>query len=303
MRTMLSRQATLDSIGKLMVRTLILFSLTLLFRLSACSPHYHLPIVTSSSRPISPVPSLPSPIPSVTASPECLAIPGKIESSTISTTNLPNPLRFKIYLPPCYAERMEKGYPVLYLFHGQTYDENQWVRIGVPPITDRLIASGEISPFIIVMPYDPYWKQPNEYKFADAVTENLIPYIDSTYRTLADRYHRTVGGLSRGGGWALHLGLTRSDLFGAIGAHAPVIFSTDGSHVEDWLAALPPDQMPRIYLDIDENDQDLAAIRLLEDMLTAANVPHEWHLFTGYHDEDYWSAHVEEYLRWYAVGW
>jgi hypothetical protein len=61
--------------------------------------------------------------------------------------------------------------------------------------------------------------------------------------------------------------------------------------------------MPLFYLDISENDQDLDNARWLENILTIREIPHEWHLNTGFHTEEYWASHMEEYLRWYASGW
>ena len=110
-----------------------------------------------------------------------------------------------------------------------------------------------------------------------------------------------MGGLSRGAGWAIHLGLGNPAVFGAIGGHSPVIFYADVSQIPDWLDELP--EGTRVYLDSGENDQDLNNTRWLEQLLTDHRVPHEWHLNTGFHDEIYWRAHVEQYLRWYAAGW
>jgi enterochelin esterase-like enzyme len=216
---------------------------------------------------------------------------------------MPNPLRFIVYLPPCYAERTDLRYPVLYLFHGQFYDENQWVRIGAPGTADRLITSGEIPPFLIVMPFDPYPKQPYEYGFDETFLKELIPYIDSNYCTFADRFHRALGGVSRGSSWSIHFGLSRPELFGEFGMHSPVIFDSDGLIVEKWLDIIKPELMPQIYLDVSENDQNIQNASWLEDILTSRGIPHEWHLNTGFHTEEYWSVHVEEYLRWYASGW
>jgi enterochelin esterase-like enzyme len=234
---------------------------------------------------------------------DCLAIPGQVEADSLPSQSLAETLEFLIYLPPCYNEHGSQHYPVLYLLHGQTYTNDQWVRLGAPAIADRLIAAGDAPPFIIVMPYDPSWKQPTEYGFAEALTEELIPYVDAHYRTIPSRGQRAIGGLSRGAGWAIHLGLTRPDLFAAFGAHSPVVFWTDGPHLGEWLKAIPPDLLPRIYLDIGDNDHELQTALELEDILNQQNIPHEWHLYPGYHEEAYWHAHVEEYLRWYVTGW
>jgi enterochelin esterase-like enzyme len=214
-------------------------------------------------------------------------------------------MEYTVYLPPCYDVQLDRRYPVLYLIHGQNYNNDQWDRLGVDETADALIAAGEIPPFLIVLPRDRSWAQPNEDGFGQVVADQLIPAIDRQYRTLPDRADRAVGGLSRGAGWAVHLGLSRWELFGEIGGHSLPVFWNDTAHIRGWLAAIPPDALPRIYLDIGEKDRPsiMASARWFEHLLSEKDIPHEWHLFPGYHEEAYWQAHVEDYLRWYAQGW
>ncbi len=262
--------------------------------------------------PVTPSPTLsfiesPTPAPSLSSAPRATGTPacspGRIEAVDIPTSHLADPLHASIYLPPCYSEEQERHYPVLYLFHGLGDTDQQWIRLGAPSTASRLILADQVPPFLIVMPYDPKWLEPNQYGFEAAVIEDLLPFVDSHYRTLPDPADRAVGGLSRGSGWALHFGLSHPELFGAIGAHSVVLFGSDGMMVNKWLAGLSPQSMPRIFLDIGDHDRGLAGAEILEAQLTAANIPHEWHLNMGYHTDSYWSAHVEAYLRWYAAGW
>jgi enterochelin esterase-like enzyme len=214
-------------------------------------------------------------------------------------------MEYIVYLPACYDEQPERRYPVLYLIHGQNYNNDQWDRLGADETADALISSGEVPPFLMVMPRDRSWAQPNEDMFGKVVADELIPYIDQHYRSLTERTYRAVGGLSRGAGWAVHLGLSRWELFGAIGGHSLPVFWNDTSHVRQWLEDIPSEALPRIYLDIGEKDRPsiLVSATWFEKLLTEKGIPHEWHLFPGYHEEAYWQAHVEEYLRWYSKGW
>jgi enterochelin esterase-like enzyme len=249
----------------------------------------------------------PLPSPSASASPvnsqTCPVGAGQILQQSLTTALLPQPLAFRVYLPPCYASQPEHHYPVLYLLHGQTYNDDQWVRLGISALADRLISTGEIPPLIMVMPRENNWLQPDETNFGKAVTDALLPWIDSRYRTIPERASRAIGGVSRGAAWAIHLGLTRWQLFGAIGAHSLPIFWTDSEQVSHWLEAIPSGSIPRIYIDISTNDEDLASAVDFETLLNKRGIPHEWYIRPGYHGEDYWKAHVEEYLRWYAVAW
>jgi hypothetical protein len=70
-----------------------------------------------------------------------------------------------------------------------------------------------------------------------------------------------------------------------------------------WLNSIPPESYPQIYIDIGNQDPGLNIARSVEAMLTAQTFPHEWHMFTGAHEEGYWSIHLKKYLLWYACEW
>lgn len=248
-----------------------------------------------------------TPIPTSAASPAlvCLSRGGQVELGEVISTRLEDPLKYRAWLPPCYAQHPERRYPVLYLLHGMDATDEQWERLGAGETAARLIAAGEISPFIIVMPLDPDWEQPTQVNFGLALVDDLIPHIDARYRTHAERLQRAIGGLSRGGAWAIHLGLSHWEAFSAFGGHSPSIFWSDAVKIPLWLDAIPSAQLPAIYLDIGDHDTPelLEAATGFEALLTEKNIPHEWHLFSGYHEEAYWSKHLEDYLRWYASAW
>jgi len=313
------------------LKPILAFPIVLLFllTLSACtgganpintwipaqaSPTDLTPTKTRPAASTTPIPSATSttqgstPTPEATASPtqpDCLAKGGKIVKGELDTDLLLKPLEYRLYLPPCYFEERDRRYPVLYLIHGQSYNDDQWDRLGADETADDLIAEGEIAPFLIAMPRDRTWEQPTEDMFGEAVVEVLIPFIDQNYRTLPGRTYRAVGGLSRGAGWAVHLGLSHWELFGAIGCHSLPVFHSDTSRIRKWLDAIPPEALPRIYLDIGDRDRPniLRSALWFEDILTQKKIPHEWYLFSGYHEEAYWKAHLEQYLRWYAQNW
>ena len=134
-----------------------------------------------------------------------------------------------VYTPPGYEADKEKRYPVLYLQHGGGEDETGWTRQGkVNFILDNLIAAKKAVPMIVVMEKgyatragaaaEPKAKGFNFGAFEDVVLKDLIPMIDSTYRTLADREHRAIAGLSMGSAQAMQIGLTHLDTFSAVGA-------------------------------------------------------------------------------------
>lgn len=141
-----------------------------------------------------------------------------------------------IYTPPGYDKEPERRYPVLYLQHGGGEDETGWTRQGnVNFILDNLIAAGKAKPMIVVMEKG-YATRSGEAKtttppargsgdggaFEDVVLKDLIPMIDATYRTHADKNHRAIAGLSMGGGQALRIGLTHLDTFAVVASFSGV---------------------------------------------------------------------------------
>jgi enterochelin esterase-like enzyme len=164
--------------------------------------------------------------------------PSKIQGAT---------RRAFIYTPPGYDSSTQR-YPVLYLQHGAGEDETGWSSQGrVNYIMDNLIAQGRAKPMIIVMengggsalfarglprattrqssaapataPAGPGGRgnSPFNNSFEEILLKEVIPMIDANYRTLADREHRAMAGLSMGGGQTLSIGLTHLDTFSALG--------------------------------------------------------------------------------------
>jgi enterochelin esterase-like enzyme len=249
-----------------------------------------------------PIKITPDPSPTKRA---CLRAGGRVEVFEFTTPLLRDPLIYRIYLPPCYDEDTQQAYPVLYLIHGQTYSDTQWDRLGVPEAANKLIASGQASAFIVVMPRDRVWLEPTEDDFGLAVEQALVSWIDEYYRTIPDRAHRAVGGLSRGGAWAVDIGFSHPEVFGAVGVHSGFVFQSDIQPIYQWLNDIPEGMTPRIYLDIGNADRPemLKSASWLEALLTRFDIPHEWHMFAGEHEEEYWRAHVNDYLRWYTQEW
>jgi enterochelin esterase-like enzyme len=130
-----------------------------------------------------------------------------------------------VYTPPDYNKDMTKRYPVLYLQHGYGEDEHGWPEQGKANlIMDNLIAEGKAKPFIIVMTYG----MTNEVKmgglrnfdikpFQTVLVDELIPYIDTNYRTLSDQPNRAMAGLSMGGFETRLITLKNLDVFSQIG--------------------------------------------------------------------------------------
>jgi enterochelin esterase-like enzyme len=253
------------------------------------------PVPTSTVTPTSTLPPTSTPF-------ICQEDRGTVEQHEIQVET--RSVIFRVYLPPCYGVESGRRYPVLYMIHGQTYKDDQWDRLGIDEAADSLIASGQASPFLIVMPlekntFEDIFLSPFPGDFIDG----LIPWIDSNYGTCTDRNCRAIGGLSRGGAWAFRLGFIHWQLFGAVGLHSTPPFIGDPNRLPGWLQQIPSDQIPRLYMDTGRNDYFIAPTTQLEEILVRLGLAHEWYLFNGTHNEEYWSEHVGDYLQWYTQPW
>jgi enterochelin esterase-like enzyme len=208
------------------------------------------------------------------------------------------PLPYRIYLPGCYAEWPEAHFPTLYLLHGLQATDAQWDDLGADDVAARLIASGEIPPLIIVMPWE---RRGLDYE--SAIADVLVPWVDASFRTIPSREGRAIGGLSRGAGWALRIAFQHPGLFSALGLHSPAILSPDLYNLPFWLEGLSPQDLPRIWIDIGDRDPLRPSTLELAAIFDQAEVAYAWHPNQGYHAPDYWASHMQEYLIWYSLGW
>lgn len=167
---------------------------------------------------------------------------GNISSVWYPSTQYKTERRLTVYTPPGYESGKSK-YPVLYLLHGSGGDEESWVTLGrVPAVIDNLIAQNKIVPMIVVMPngnpskqaapgetsenynYRPTMSQflPN---FADGSYEQsfneIVNFVDSRYRTKAQKSQRAIAGLSMGGFHSLLISANHPDTFDYVGLFSP----------------------------------------------------------------------------------
>ena len=144
--------------------------------------------------------------------------------------------RAYVYTPAGYEKGNER-YPVLYLLHGGSGDEDAWFSCGrASQILDNLIAQGKAKPMIVVTPNCnttriaapdfvpappalPANQDPGRFRrFPESLVKDLIPFIDKTYRTRSDRENRAIAGLSVGGAQTMYAAFNNLDLFAWVAA-------------------------------------------------------------------------------------
>ncbi len=236
-----------------------------------------------------------------------------------------------VYLPPGYDQETEARYPVLYLQHGGGEDETGWIRQGKANfILDNLIAAGKCRPMIVVMAYGyarragvpvpdltgkPFGSpemrkamQDMAAAFEADVTEALVPFVDATYRTLADRDHRAMAGLSMGGMQTFQITLNHLDLFshiggfsGAAGLLARGDQQPDIETAYDGVFADPAAFAKKVRLlwlgvGTDEPERMREGIRRLHASLTEAGIQHVYYESPGTdHEWQTWRRDLKDF--------
>ena len=202
-----------------------------------------------------------------------------------------------VYTPAEY-EKGKKRYPVLYLQHGMGEDETGWSKQGhMQHIMDNLIASGEVVPMIVVMESGdikaPFRGGSNRQGFSDygasfykVMTTDLIPTIDSKFRTLTDRDHRAMAGLSWGGHQTFDLVLNNMDKFAWMGAFSGAIFGLDVKTAYNGIFTKPEEFNKKIhYLYLSCGSEENFGTEALVKSLQDAGIKTDFYVSPGTHHE------------------
>lgn len=223
-------------------------------------------------------------------------------------------LRYRVYLPPCY-QSTQKRFPVVYLLHGLSFREEQWEDLGINTALDQGIRAGALPPMVLVMPYLGQLGQfnvfPPDPSYELFVVDELMTDIERSFCTIENSEHRAIGGISRGGFLAFSIAMRNPDLFGIVGGHSAYFPINSG----DIPPAFNPIELAlnesflqqidmRMWLDNGAGDSAASSQQLFSARLIQRDVEHTYVVHpTGEHNNDYWSAHISEYLTFYGQEW
>jgi enterochelin esterase-like enzyme len=233
--------------------------------------------------------------------------------------------RVFVYTPPGYDKSTER-YPVLYLQHGWGENEEAWSHQGHENfILDNLIAAHKAKPMILVnengmtgihfqppppprpvsSPSPPPPRSiPNAFKeerytlFDRVISNDLVPFIDAHFRTMPDREHRALAGLSMGGGEAIRIGLNHLDQFAYLGAFSPALSITDTAKDYDGVLADPARanrQLRLLWIGVGSEDFLLAAVKESHETLEKAGIKHVWVESSGAHVWTVWRKYLADF--------
>jgi enterochelin esterase-like enzyme len=218
-------------------------------------------------------------------------------------------VRYLVHLPPCYAQYRDRAFPVLYLFHGWPMDEWHWMELGMGALADDWSGRDLVGPFIIVMPgVDKDGLYVNSSggpgSFEGFVVQELVPLIDAEYRTWRDPEGRAVGGISRGGVWALEIAMRHQDVFGRVGAHSPALALNRPLPQYDPFRLASEDMSGLVfYLDAGDGDWARAGAISLRDRLQEEGIDVTYQVHEGGHVDEMWERAVPDYITFYARSW
>lgn len=240
---------------------------------------------------------------------------------------LANERRIWVWLPPGYEQNAETRYPVLYLQDGQNLFDNATSFAGewrADETAGRLVAEGKIRPLIIVGIDHAGSERLNEYgptkdatvnaggkaaEYARFLLEEVMPFIDQTYRTLPDREQTGIGGSSMGGLVGLFIAREHNDRFGLVAALSPTLGWDNANLLKSIAGSDPWIRSTRIWTDVgDAEGDDMDRVRAVSHLnLLAATLKQsgraEGRDFVARvvegaaHNEAAWAARLEDVLR------
>lgn len=239
--------------------------------------------------------------------PESVPCGGEGFSYRSSMASSTGEIDYHVYLPPCYGLD-GRDYPVLFLIHGSIQTDSHWLDLGLAEYADVGIRSGRYPPFIAIMPYSGRignMTSGGPKSVEGKIVGDLIPAIDDLFCTWPEAAGRAIGGISRGGYWALEIAFRYPELFSAVSGHSSHLrFETDPARYNPLATYATADLSKlRIWLDRGEKDFLRTGQEQLHERLTEAGIDHEYRVNPGGHSDAYWAEHLPEYLDWHLALW
>jgi enterochelin esterase-like enzyme len=236
---------------------------------------------------------------------------GAVEQRWYDSKTVHGVRRVFIYIPPNY-DRSSERYPVLYLFHGAGGDESGWTENGrANLILDNLIADGKVKPLVVVMPYgyaypptSPLAEGPDAMKrqrehFSRDLIEDLIPFVQANYRVHADRDQ--IAGLSLGGGQALGIGLSHTDLFSRVAGFSAALGAVTSPQAGglDFKSLVSDskkmnDRLKMLWVGCGTEDTLFNSNKEFAQLLESSGVKHTFRVSDGAHTWQVWRRYLNE---------
>ena len=216
-------------------------------------------------------------------------------------------MTFRVYLPEGYFES-NKRYPSVYLLHQFQSDSSSYALDKVDQILDQAIAEGSVKDMIVIMPDSSgmsWWVNQPGAPWQDMVTDELVPVIDSRYRTIPDARYRGIAGVSMGGFGAYVIGLQHPNIFTSIASFMGALsFTQQGQNPITIAKSLSPEALNRfahyfVCGNLDGYRFDVPAIQL-DQYLRQVNIPHYFEIGDGAHDSAFYTRYVAQSFAYHS---
>ena len=257
-----------------------------------------------------------------------IALPTTVENHKLNSKLMAREMPYRVVLPINYKSEIAQRYSIIYLLHGLTGHFENWTD------KSKLAEYAAKYNYIIVTPegnngwYSDSATVPND-RYENYITQELIPEIDKNFRTVADRNHRAVAGLSMGGYGSIKFGLKNPEMFALVGSFSGALgaagwtekeLGTKGFIAQSLLSVygavdsktrqendifkivreMPAEKiknLPFVYLDCGTEDFLINSNRDFVNLLLERKVKHEFRQLPGGHDWKFWDAQVQEFLE------
>ena len=266
---------------------------------------------------------------------------GRIDCSVFKSGILRRPVRYCVMLPPNYGTETPKKYPVLYFLHGLGENEQTLLRSGGWGLIEDLRRDHKVGDFLMIAPEGRgsffINSADGHDRYNDFFLIEFLPYIETHYRVIRQRRSRGVTGLSMGGYGALRFAFAHPELFGSVSAQSPALITEapralnadlrnggplagllgrvfgNPINVPHWIENNPFELARKnqaqirneaIYINCGEQDEYgfAASAEQMHKQLQAENIKHEFHLYPGGHNAEYFLSHLGETIEfhWHA---
>lgn len=246
---------------------------------------------------------------SPTTQEDCQEAAGEVRSLNYPGGVFHGDVRLLVYLPPCYSNSDER-FPSLYLLHGSPQDEQHWKTLGVIDLVEEGILADKWPPILLILPNQPeplFTKSdggPGSYE--QEMIDGLVPFIDETYRTIKEPQSRAIAGISRGGVWALEIGLRNPDVFNTVVAVSPSLsVNHPRAPYDPFIIIGGENHLPeRIFISGGHGEPSfLEEIELFAQRLTEEGINHTYLLTDGNHTDESWESILPEVIQFFMHCW
>jgi len=267
------------------------------------------------------------------------AATGRVECNSLPSKFVHRAVAYCVMLPPSFDADKARHFPILYLLHGLGDNEQFFIHSGEWNLVEDLREKGELQDFLIATSDGgaSFYINAKDGKecYEDFLVQEFLPFIEKRYRVSPGRANRAISGISMGGFGALHLAFRHPQLFSAVSAHSAALIEklpvflgggtaqgNPANRLRMFAGVLgsPPDaaywnqESPitlartanlaglKIYFDCgDQDDYGFeAGAAALDKVLSARHIAHEFHLYPGRHDANYFAEHLPASLEFHA---